>query len=391
MRNFKFNSLSAIIRSKKARRGMTIVICVFASLVLLITTAGAAGTAAKAVNVIIDGIKYPLTKGHPYSENGTTMIPFRMISGKFGTQANWNAANQTLTLQQKENKIVLTVGSSFAKVNGQPVALGAMVVQKDGMTMIPLTVVSNLLSAEVEVDEFSQSVHIHTPGKDLGELDYFGRKIRTTNLPKNYKDYPYILEDIPNEMYEMRHTINYSAGDAETGAQVFSKKELTSEDMAKIIKRMKIGFDLRLNVDYKTINPASYAKESFKYENQSSSIREKEIEEYAEWVKKNKIQIEGAIDPESSVLYYPGTGDYRVRSMFRFRINSFTEYKDLFNDVYFKLAEFRLHEKLKKGVWYEGYADLSISTNYYNPIVGEHFNIDALSSLFENTTLHEVK
>lgn len=119
--------------------------------------------------------------------------------------------------------------------------------------------------------------------------------------------------------------------------------------MAKIIKRMKIGFDLRLNVDYKTINPASYAKESFKYENQSSSIREKEIEEYAEWVKKNKIQIEGAIDPESSVLYYPGTGDYRVRSMFRFRINSFTEYKDLFNDVYFKLAEFRLHEKLKKG------------------------------------------
>lgn len=74
-----------------------------------------------------------------------------------------------------------------------------------------------------------------------------------------------------------------------------AKKELTSEDMAKIIKRMKIGFDLRLNVDYKTINPASYAKESFKYENQSSSIREKEIEEYAEWVKKNKIQIEGAL------------------------------------------------------------------------------------------------
>lgn len=104
MRNFKFNSLSAIIRSKKARRGMTIVICVFASLVLLITTAGAAGTAAKAVNVIMDGIKYPLTKGHPYSENGTTMIPFRMISGKLGTQANWNAANKTLTLQQKRKQ-----------------------------------------------------------------------------------------------------------------------------------------------------------------------------------------------------------------------------------------------------------------------------------------------
>ncbi|MEK4473423.1 copper amine oxidase N-terminal domain-containing protein [Paenibacillus sp. FSL R7-0048] len=389
MRNFKFNSLSAIIRSKKARRGMTIVICVFASLVLLITTAGAAGTAAKAVNVIMDGIKYPLTKGHPYSENGTTMIPFRMISGKLGTQANWNAANKTLTLQQKENKIVLTVGSSFAKVNGQPVALGAMVVQKDGMTMIPLTVVSDLLSAEVEVDEFSQSVHIHTPGKDLGELDYFGRKIRTTNLPKNYKDYPYILEDIPNEMYEMRHTINYYAGDAKTGAQMFITK-VTSEDMAKIIKRMKIGYDLRLNVDYKTIDPASYAKEVFNLENQSVSIRENEIKEYAEWVKKNKIQIEGAIDPEPSVLYYPGTGDYRIRSKFRFKINNFIEYKDILLDEYF-IAHFRRSGELKKGVWYEGYADISVSTNYYNGTPGETKNLDSLSSLFENATLHEMK
>ncbi|WP_312150954.1 copper amine oxidase N-terminal domain-containing protein [Paenibacillus sp. FSL R10-2796] len=389
MRNFKFNSLSAIIRSKKARRGMTIVICVFASLVLLITTAGAAGTAAKAVNVIMDGIKYPLTKGHPYSENGTTMIPFRMISGKLGTQANWNAANKTLTLQQKENKIVLTVGSSFAKVNGQPVALGAMVVQKDGMTMIPLTVVSDLLSAEVEVDEFSQSVHIHTPGKDLGELDYFGRKIRTTNLPKNYKDYPYILEDIPNEMYEMRHTINYYAGDAKTGAQMFITK-VTSEDMAKIIKRMKIGYDLRLNVDYKTIDPASYAKEVFNLENQSVSIRENEIKEYAEWVKKNKIQIEGAIDPEPSVLYYPGTGDYRIRSKFRFKINNFIEYRDILLDEYF-IAHFRRSGELKKGVWYEGYADISVSTNYYNGTPGETKNLDSLSSLFENATLHEMK
>jgi len=368
---------------------MTIVICVFASLVLLITTAGAAGTAAKAVNVIMDGIKYPLTKGHPYSENGTTMIPFRMISGKLGTQANWNAANKTLTLQQKENKIVLTVGSSFAKVNGQPVALGAMVVQKDGMTMIPLTVVSDLLSAEVEVDEFSQSVHIHTPGKDLGELDYFGRKIRTTNLPKNYKDYPYILEDIPNEMYEMRHTINYYAGDAKTGAQMFITK-VTSEDMAKIIKRMKIGYDLRLNVDYKTIDPASYAKEVFNLENQSVSIRENEIKEYAEWVKKNKIQIEGAIDPEPSVLYYPGTGDYRIRSKFRFKINNFIEYRDILLDEYF-IAHFRRSGELKKGVWYEGYADISVSTNYYNGTPGETKNLDSLSSLFENATLHEMK
>ncbi len=281
-------------------------------------------------------------------------------------------------------------------MNGQPVALGAMVVQKNGMTMIPLTVVSDLLSAEVEVDEFTQSVHIHTPGKDLGELDYVGRKIRTTNLPKNYKDYPYILEDIRNEMYEMKNSITfYDPKDAMTGSLMYSNKKITSEDMAKIINRMKIGYDLRLNVDYKTIDPASYAKESFKYENQAISYREQNIKEYAEWVKKNKIQIEGSIDPEPSMVYDSGFGWF-VRSKFRFRINNYTEYKELLNDTYLKLADIRLSGKLKKGVWYEGYADIAISSNYYDGAgydgaYGETKNLDGLSSLFENTTLHEMK
>ncbi|MDM5275763.1 hypothetical protein QUF95_00085, partial [Paenibacillus silvae] len=33
------------------------------------------------------------------------------------------------------------------------------------------------------------------------ERDPWGRVIRTTNLPKNAKDFPYILEEYPNEMY----------------------------------------------------------------------------------------------------------------------------------------------------------------------------------------------
>lgn len=186
--------------SKSLIIGMSVMV----SMALTMDTAGAEGTSSQAVSVIFDGIKSPLSAGYPYAENGITMIPFRIISGKLGTQSSWNAAAKVLTLKQKENSIILTVGSSYAKVNGVPTALGAKVVQKDGMTMIPLTVVSELLGAEVEVDELIQSVHIHTPGKELGKLDDFGRKIRTTNLPKNYKDYPYILEDIPNEMYEMK-------------------------------------------------------------------------------------------------------------------------------------------------------------------------------------------
>ncbi|OMF98410.1 hypothetical protein BK146_12330 [Paenibacillus sp. FSL R7-0333] len=364
---------------------------VMVSMALTMNTAGAEGASSQAVSVIFDGIKSPLAAGYPYAENGITMIPFRIISGKLGTQSSWNAAAKALTLKQKENNIILTVGSSYAKVNGVPTALGAKVVQKDGMTMIPLTVVSDLLGAEVEVDELIQSVHIHTPGKELGKLDDFGRKIRTTNLPKNYKDYPYILEDIPNEMYEMKNTINYIVKRADTGANLYAIKRVTSEGIAKVINRMNIGYNLRLNVDYKTINPVEFAREVFKYENQSVSVRENYIREYAEWVKKNRIQIEGSIDPEPSVIYAPGTGDFRVRSKFRFRINSFTEYKDLMLDEYFSTTHYKNNERLKKGVWYEGYADIAVSTNYYNGDPFNHMTVDALSSLFENSIMYEVK
>lgn len=108
-------------------------------------------------------------------------------------------------------------------------------------------------------------------------------------------------------------------------------------------------------------------------------------------MKKNRIQIEGSIDPEPSVIYAPGTGDFRVRSKFRFRINSFTEYKDLMLDEYFSTTHYKNNERLKKGVWYEGYADIAVSTNYYNGDPFNHMTVDALSSLFENSIMYEVK
>ncbi|ANS75364.1 hypothetical protein AWM70_12715 [Paenibacillus yonginensis] len=332
----------------------------------------------------MDGEKYPLTSGHPYAVNGSTLIPFRMLTGKLGIQSSWINSTKSLEIQQNGNKMKLTLNSAVAWVNGTAVSLSTKVVQKDGYIMIPLDFVKNVLAADVKVDDTYGTVFIDTTGEELGNVDDFGRKIRTTNLPKNYKDYPYILEDIPNEMYEMKTTWLSYAQDAQTGAEMYKTQEVTSEDMAKIIDRMKKGYDIKLNVDYKTINPSSFAKELYQYENQAISYRVVELENYANWVKKNKIQIEGSIDPEPSMVYYSGISWY-VRSKVRFKINSYSEYKDLISDGFFNNKN-----KLKKGVWYEGYADIGISTNH-SKYPGEYMNLDALSSLFENSQLHEVK
>ncbi|BFH60139.1 copper amine oxidase N-terminal domain-containing protein [Paenibacillus azoreducens] len=375
------NQLSKMNRFKWSR---TIVVF-FLLLLIPLAFSRQVNADSPVVTVVMDGIKEPLASGHPYLENGKIMIPFRIISGKLGIQSAWDAKTKTLMIQQNGKKIVLTVGSSTANIDGNPVNLGIKVTQKEGVTMIPLSLVSDHLSAEVKIDDATGVVSIRTPNKEIGKVDDFGRKIRTTNLPKNYKDYPYILEDIPNEVYEMKISkLMYYKPDAKTGAQLYKNNEVTTEDMVKIMDRMKKGFDLRLNVDYKTINPVAFANEAFKYENQSISSRVIRLKEYAQWVQKNKIQIEGTIDPEPSLIYDTGIRWY-FRSKVRFRIINYTEYKDLLADFLFDNDS-----RFKKGVWYEGYADISVSMNH-NIGVGEYMNIGSMTSLFDNSKFYEVK
>ena len=75
------------------------------------------------------------------------------------------------------------------------------------------------------------------------KLSYDGQVLRIINLPKNYKDYPYILASFPNSYYEkkMWYTKQRTKND-KTPAQ--TAKILSDEDKdmicAKIISSLKI-------------------------------------------------------------------------------------------------------------------------------------------------------
>lgn len=217
------------------------------------------------------------------------------------------------------------------------------------------------------------------------QKDAWGREIRTTNLPKNAKDYPYILKDIPNEMYEMAYP-HSRKGYSKVSAQIFKEKTFTDEDLTKIMKRVVAGYNLKLNVDYKTINTKTWGQELFKNENQAmGSARVYQNNQYAAWVKKNKIKIEGSITPEPSMLYRSGLGGWYVRAKVKFKIDSYNEYKDLFHDAYASRAK----TKFAKGVWYEGYVDINIGTNNS----GDFGNTVGLAgdSLFYNSIIRKAK
>lgn len=213
------------------------------------------------------------------------------------------------------------------------------------------------------------------------ERDPWGRVIRTTNLPKNVKDFPYILEEYPNEMYEMKPDIIVDTTSAQLAKKdsKFNNKAL----MDQWKQTTENYYNLLLNVDYRTIDE-EWANELFSYHNQGFRVVLADMRRYVKWVKENKIIMTGSLIAEPSMvtksddLYF-----YFIRTKFSFEIKSYVKYKNIMFDERFVNAG-----SLKKGKKYEGYADIPLSTNSNT----YDLKVSGMATLFsKNSILREVK
>jgi hypothetical protein len=222
------------------------------------------------------------------------------------------------------------------------------------------------------------------------ERDPWGRVIRTTNLPKNASDFSYILEGIPNEMYEMPfYLTDYE--DFETPKQVFDKGYFVKEGLDVSLARVEKALNMILNVDYKTIDPEAWGKELAENQRGGPLIQDYLNAQYAKWVVENKIQIEGTAKVEPSMIYSNTLGWF-VRTKVKFRINNYDKMtNELLYDEMFKLT-YGTNEKLnlKKGIWYEGYADIKFSTTTLGKDVSDTYGLSVSASLFRWSTFNGV-
>ncbi|MBP1931822.1 S-layer homology domain-containing protein [Ammoniphilus resinae] len=215
------------------------------------------------------------------------------------------------------------------------------------------------------------------PEQPSVDKDRFGRTIRTTNLPKNYKDYPYIVASIPNEMYEMPYS-KRGLPSRMTSAQLYKNvPEFTDENVDVWMERISKYYDLIFNVDYRTID-GNWEKKAYEYIHKGANedYLKKQLKEYREWVQKNQIVIEGWLKPEPTMVY-SSFGGYNVRSEFEFKIVSFKQNKNLLYDP------FADGMTLNKGVTYKGYADIEISAHMMGDW-GQSLRISNLASVFLN-------
>lgn len=348
-------------------------------------TASASSKPPTFVTVVMDGMKLWFPDAQAFiDENQRTLVPVRFVAEALGARVGWEAETRSVPIQKDAQSIRLMIGSNIATVNGEEVTFDTQAVMKGGRTFVPLRFVSEILGVAVEWDGKTDTVFLSAADKLNGKTDPWGRLIRTTNLPKNAADYPYILADVPNAMYEMSYPYSYPE-DRKVSSKLYSSiPEYNKGNLDIWLSRLKAFGALWLNVDYRTIDDA-WAQALFATKMQNSNAELKYIRQYVEWVKENKIQIQGYLDPEPSMIYYDGFGANHVRVKFRINFVAFQASEKLIYDEWFpKNTEF------EKNVWYEGYSDIKLVTNVGGDW-GSTLKLSPSASLFQNHVISKVE
>lgn len=213
--------------------------------------------------------------------------------------------------------------------------------------------------------------------KDRAKISPDGQLIRTKNLPKNAKDYPYILEAFPNSFYEMKFSYQrgtYSWKPVEGKDYARPVKITTAMSVIKTdetgmciyvndwIKKVKDNLNCRLNVNYHDIGNIwlNDLRRTYFIANNASLDKEQtdKIREYIKFVKKNQITLTSSVISVEPSTLYKHVGGYEVRVYVKFKV-SFKNKKDNLNDPIFGNNRF---VGLSKDKWFEGVYDIEIGT-----------------------------
>lgn len=174
--------------------------------------------------------------------------------------------------------------------------------------------------------------------KKRREISFDGQVIRTTNLPKNYKSFPYVLEGYPNSFYEMAfiyqrtmHSKKPVIGDQYIPPVNMSDPKYMDQYKFNLLKKgysiVERNLWLKLNYDYRTCKKKwreelakTYCHPSGKegYQSGLSSIKE-----YQKKAQKNHVILKAdVVTADPGTLHYSRVGGYYVRCYVKFKVIS---------------------------------------------------------------------
>lgn len=278
-----------------------------------------------------------------------------------GTIAKVNLNGQKVFMQESPNT---KNGTTYVHVDSMEKALGVEI--SNAVKSMPIREVAIKVGATLEFDKATNTINLNYEVE--GQTDPWGRFIRTTNLPKNASDYEYILEGIPNEMYEQ--TKLYETSKKQIEGQDYLKPKnmkqdkLYSKDGIDLwVQKVSEHLELKLNIDYRTIDYtwAEKIADTYIATNGRSSVNYyesyyKAAKEYVDYIKQNKVIIQGDYYVEPSMTYLD-MGEFYMRCAVDFKISSQGNKKiELFESNAIAL---------KSNVHYKGYVDMGLATNVF--------------------------
>lgn len=147
-----------------------------------------------------------------------------------------------------------------------------------------------------------------------------------TKMPTNYKEYPYIVDNISNDIYEADFKI-ITKRNSQTPKKAY---EYLGDLYGQIDELLVKHFNTILNVDYTTITTENFL------DNLQGTVvyklTEDDVKDYVNYVKKNKIKLSGEAEPLLPIIYNNGE-QYVVRTKVTFKVlSSNTDYNLLFGD-----------------------------------------------------------
>ena len=255
------------------------------------------------------------------SKIDAVIIATRTVEGILGKelqQPELKMSKSKLAKFTIEEQQVIAKAVSMGIINNKNSSLSSKAMLKGELNKLAVTI----------IEKYSTIYYKNVSYNEFGQLQVQDVNIVTDvdKMPENYKQYPYIIDSIPNEIYEYDFNI-ISESNSQSPKTVY---KYMGDLYSQIAELLVTHFNKILNVDYKTINTQGFLDEiqgTLTYE-----IAQDDVKEYVDYVKVNKIQLSGHAEPLLPIIYCNGE-QYIVRTKLTFNVlNSNTEYNLLFGD-----------------------------------------------------------
>ncbi|GAA4714374.1 stalk domain-containing protein [Brevibacillus fulvus] len=118
--------------------------------------------------ISIDGVIQPVSAA---IIKGTTFVPLRPALETFGANVNYSPSTKEIRALMEHHEFVYKLGEATAVINGKTVEVSPAPFVRDGMTYIPLKLVSLAFDGNLLWDGAARKVIIRSPKNNLSNTD----------------------------------------------------------------------------------------------------------------------------------------------------------------------------------------------------------------------------